>query len=353
MIGKYLTQCQSAIWYLSILAAGIAVSFGLPWETVRVRTLPATLKPARISVVEQEDGILFSENGQAILFYQVRAKSMDGQFERANYVHPLYDLKGNIITEDFPDDHPHQRGIFWAWHQLRVGDKAAGDSWLTSDFSYNVVQATTNESDDNGSASVTARVQWLSPLITGPDDKPFPIVNETTTITVYPQHGAQNEDTGAQNGDTRKIDFEIKLVAAVDDVAIGGSDDDKGYGGFSCRFVLPDDAVFQAASGVVTPIREAIDAGSWIDLQGRFGSDQQTGGIVILIHPSSAGYPQRWILRAKNSMQNPVFPGRTPFGLSTGLATVLRYRLILHQGDVDAGQLRIWQEDYSKHIFQE
>ena len=75
------------------------------------------------------EGILISENGKPVLFYQKNPKSKDGQFERANYIHPLYDLEGNVITEDFPADHLHQRGIFWTWHQILAGEKRLGDGW--------------------------------------------------------------------------------------------------------------------------------------------------------------------------------------------------------------------------------
>ena len=50
-------------------------------------------------------------------------KAKDGKLARANYVHPLLDLDGEPLTEDFPADHPHHRGVFWAWHQVRIGGR--------------------------------------------------------------------------------------------------------------------------------------------------------------------------------------------------------------------------------------
>lgn len=52
------------------------------------------------------------EAGRPVLSYQRAPKSQQGRFERAAYVHPLYDLDGNVLTEDFPADHLHHRGVF-------------------------------------------------------------------------------------------------------------------------------------------------------------------------------------------------------------------------------------------------
>jgi hypothetical protein len=60
----------------------------------------------------EKDGVLLLENDQARYFYQAKTKSLDGQYGRANYVHPLYGLKGEILTEDFPEDHLQHHGIF-------------------------------------------------------------------------------------------------------------------------------------------------------------------------------------------------------------------------------------------------
>lgn len=67
-----------------------------------------------IQITQTPEGYLFEQNRERILFYQSKTKSLNGEVPRANYVHPLYDLDGHVLTEDFPKDHLHQRGIFWA-----------------------------------------------------------------------------------------------------------------------------------------------------------------------------------------------------------------------------------------------
>ena len=48
---------------------------------------------------------------------------------RSTYVHPLYGLDGEVLTDDFPRDHFHHRGLFWAWPHVRIGDKHY-DLWM-------------------------------------------------------------------------------------------------------------------------------------------------------------------------------------------------------------------------------
>jgi len=43
---------------------------------------------------------------------------------RSDYIHPLYGLQGELLTNDWPDGgHPHHRGIFWAWPEVKYGDQ--------------------------------------------------------------------------------------------------------------------------------------------------------------------------------------------------------------------------------------
>ena len=165
------------------------------------------------------------------------------------------------------------------------------------------------------------RVHWKSPHWTNENGEMLPFVEEEASITVYP----------AASG-SRKIDFSINLLALHEGISIGGSEDEKGYGGFSPRFVLPEDVSFRGISGPVIPQNEAVSAGPVIDITGTFGGNHLSG-ISIIQYPSNPGFPQQWILRNKSSMQNPVYPGRNPVKLSTTRQTTLRYRLLLHGPD--------------------
>lgn len=305
--------------------------FGL---TALFVTATTSVAEAEFEFKETEDGVLISESGQPVLFYQRKTKSLDGKYARANYVHPLYGLDGEVLTEDFPKDHPHHRGIFWAWHYLAVGEKHLGDGWACKSFSWDVHNLELlKPKGDQSSVALRAHVHWKSALSKNEQGKIAPVVNETTTIRVYPREE-----------NSRAIDFEIALQALVPDVHLAGSQDVKGYGGFSARIKLPSDLAFRTHEGIQQPKRLAVSGGPWMDFTGSFSETTKPSGIAILCHPSIPGFPQPWIIRkTSKSMQNPVFPGREPVALSTDEPLVLRYRVIIHRGtgdDIDFNSLQ-------------
>ena len=282
-------------------------------------------KPA-LKTKTSKDGVLVTEGDTKVLFYQRATKSKDGKHARANYVHPLYDLDGNVLTEDFPDDHLHHRGIFWAWHQLWVGD-----GWSAKDMTWDVHGLQTSQGKD-GSVSIQVAVDWKS--LQWADGKKT-LVKEATSIRVYPREG-----------NLRKLDFNIRLRAVEPNTRLGGADNVKGYGGFSTRIKLPEGIGFTGEKGEVTPQRTPIAAGPWMDMTARFDKSGMSG-LTILCHPKSAGYPQPWILRNKASMQNPVWPGQHAKPLPPDKPLTLRYRLILHKGTATAQTLGQWHKAYS------
>lgn len=266
------------------------------------------------AVERTDDGVRVLEDGKPVLYYQRRPKSTKGRYERANYVHPLYDLAGKELTEDFPADHPHQRGIYWAWHQLWIGQRRVGDPWAAQRFLAEVRSLDVKSPDDD-SVALEARVEWTSPMVTGVAGKRIPIVEERTTVRAH-RRGEHH----------RAVDFEIRLRALLPGVRIGGSEDDKGYGGFSARIKLPDDVRFSGPRGSITPRIGAVDAGPWVDIS------TKNGGMAIMSHPSNPGHPQPWVLRAQKSMQNPAWPGRAAVAIPQDEPLVLRYRIVTHDG---------------------
>lgn len=292
--------------------------------------------PIRVDLNEQ--GVLFTEGESTILFYQRTPKSFENRYERCHYVHPLYDLDGNVLTEDFPPDHPHHRGIFWAWHQVLLDGKKLGDGWAIRDFSWEVSQAKVVSENDE-SVTLKTVVLWKSPHWTDKKDQQKPFVREETLIRVY---RAADE--------ARKIDFTIHLLALEEGIQIGGSEDKKGYGGFSTRIRLPESIRFVGQQGEVTPDTYSLELGPWIDMSAKFGSSEAISGITILVHDSNPGYPQRWIVRQKGSMQNVAYPGRDPVKLPTDNPLVLRYRLILHRGGAEQKRIERWHTEYCASV---
>lgn len=274
---------------------------------------------SQVKMQKKEGGFLFTENNENVLFYQKEQKNTGGKYQRCNYIHPLWGIDGTVLTEDFPADHLHHRGIFWAWHQVWIGDKQIGDPWEIKDF---VQQVTDIEyaSKAGGAAGLKTEVEWKSPLwkIQG---EIVPYLKENTKITIHPK-----------SGNYRKIDFEIRLLALAENLKIGGSADEKGYSGFSVRMILPDNITFSGPKGEITPENTAVKSAGYVNISGSVGKNKSQGGIVIVDHPENPGYPQPWILRKRNSMQNAAYPGNLMVPVSIQKPLILKYSLLVYSG---------------------
>ena len=277
---------------------------------------------------ETNEGVWIKEDGVNVLFYQATTKSLDGKYPRANYVHPLYNIDGFELTEDFPKDHLHHRGIFWTWHQVIIGEQKIGDAWECKEFAWDVTDVIASGKRNN-SIMLHANTNWLSELWKDDNGKMKPFLNEDAKITVQ-----------AKQDNYRVIDFEISLLALVENLKIGGSTDAKGYGGFSVRMKLPKNVKFGSQNGEVEPTTNQLDAGNWMNVSGTLASNNGKGGVVMICHPDNPMFPEKWIIRKKGSMQNPVFPGRSPVLVSTTTPTILKYRLLVYTGEMTSSNIQ-------------
>lgn len=282
---------------------------------------------AQVTMQKEEGGLLFMENGEKVLFYQSEPKSYEGEYERCNYIHPLWGPDGAVLTEDFPIDHLHHRGVFWAWHQVWINGKRIGDPWEIKDFQQKVtnIELWTQK---NGSTLLKTKVNWLSEQWKKNGQK-VPYLEEITIIIIHPK-----------TKNFRRIDFEISLSALVKNLSVGGSEDKKGYSGFSVRMILPDDVAFTGPEGDVKAENTAVQSPGYINVSGNMGKNGKKAGIVIVDHPSNPGYPQPWILRNKNSMQNAVFPGNGTVPVLSSVPLVLKYSMVVYSGKMSARKIR-------------
>src|SRR5690606_39283279 len=91
------------------------------------------------------------------------------------------DLQGKVITEDFPEDHKHHRGIFWTWHQVVVNGQPMGDAWECKDFSWDVKDVIADQVGEN--LQLQIKTHWGSPHYK-PNGQELPFVEEYTKITI-------------------------------------------------------------------------------------------------------------------------------------------------------------------------
>lgn len=270
--------------------------------------LSAAYEPG-LQFKEEEGVVSLYQDDQLIFSYQIETKSQNGAYPRANYIHPLNDFSGSSITEDFPEDHLHHRGVFWTWHQLYLNGQSISDPWMCEGIIWDVHDVEYGVHGEK--AALTASVNWLI----GEDQQA--LVKENVQIE-YQNHG-----------EYYRLDFLINLESQIDNLELGGSDDNKGYGGFSPRLALGDEVTFSDASGEVTADNEQVQAGNWMLIDDIGENETQ---VAILYHPESTAALQGWILRYKNSMQNPAWPGRDRVKLDQGDKVIIKASVVVFRG---------------------
>jgi manganese transport protein len=334
-------------WMLGLGVIGLLVTVVLAARTAgklyvqlsgvgREPSLHATalIEPsAAMRVTQTAEGVLISENDRPVLFFQREPRSQEGRLKRAAYVHPLYGLDGEVLTEDFSEDHPHQRGIFWAWHQIYVGDLRIGDAWTTEDF-LAVVRSLKVQDQGPEFATIIVESDWTSPKFTDGQNDPIPFVQERVFIRAY-----QSADNA------QYIDFEVQLTATVDGVRIGGAAGEPGYSGFTVRVKPPREMRIRDEHHQLDEDGVGITS-HWSDVSGYFDEKETLSGVAILSHPTLPEFPPKWLLR-HYGMQNVLYPGPEPIELKVGEDLVLRHRLVVHRGEADDPLISAHQRIYA------
>jgi hypothetical protein len=227
---------------------------------------------------------------------------------RSNYIHPVYGPGGELLTRDWSRDHPHHRGIYWAWPEVDFGSKRGDLHALQIVFA----RPTGKIKLQNGPvfAQIEAENLWMW-------KDSVPIVNEVAVIRAY-----------RSTARGRVIDLAFRFIALKDSITIARRDT-KLYGGLSIRMQTPklqEISVFSDSSNLL-PVR------AWSDLSGIFAGAESPSGLTVLQDQQNPDYPGDWIQYPELSWCQPTFPASgTRYTLSRGKPLVLYYRLLVHQG---------------------
>jgi hypothetical protein len=272
--------------------------------------------------------------GKKVLTYvygDTLAPGVDPRYSRSSYIHPLYSLDGQVLTEDFPRDHPHHHGLFWAWPVVEVRG-ARTSNWEPAEPSLRprFVKWIEREVTAAGARLVVENTWKLG----GTED----VAEETVTIFV---HGATLHG--------RAIDIEIILRPVGGPITLRGTPaDNKGYGGLCFRGLAAEggdinvlksaamttDAGPLAEDSVGTPFR-------WADVS------TADLGVAVFVHPGHPGYPVPWLVRNSYAgVINPCWPGLQGAVLAPGVPISLRYRIYVHRGDAASGRVKEAYEAY-------
>ncbi len=280
------------------------------------------ISSASVGLWEAEMPVLVYNHG-LITHPSVPAK--DHRRSRACYVHPLYGLRGEVLTEDFPKDHYHHHGLFWAWPHIVI-EGQEHDLW----------------------AGATIRqefVRWLG-RATGPVCAVLGVENgwyvgskkvmvERIWFWVY----------RTVPGRHRSIDIALYLEPTDQPITLWGAPE-KSYGGLTVRFAPSS----RAETEIIVPTGRTTDdllntRLKWADFTSQMQGSQFRSGATIMIHPRHPDYPPTWLTRHYGAMCVG-WPGVRPKTLHPGQPVRLQYRLWIHPGPVSFEELQASYEAF-------
>jgi hypothetical protein len=283
---------------------------------------PEKTVPFMVKVDEARHHYELFESRQPVLRYNqgtVPAPAgIDTNYARGDYLMPVHGPNGEVLTDDYPKDHPHHRGIGWSWPVTRWGNEVR-DIWAVQ--------------------GVWARPVAMRRVQTGPVFALFeaenvwkwgdtqPILRELVLLRVFREAGGN-----------RFIDVELQLTALAEGVAIGGRPHG-GYGGFGLRAAPAQERVITRHTDPPT----AATRRSWLDYSGIFAGGRGPAGLAILEHVSNLFYPNELKEYPELNYVMPAFPGEREVPLSKDKPLILKHRLWIHQGKATPDQLaEVW-----------
>lgn len=206
---------------------------------------------------------------------------------RCCYIYPLYTPAGVSMLDDFPKDHYHHHGLFWAWPVVETPG-GRFDLWMYRGIEHRFVGWIRRDPRE-GAAQLVAENGWYV--------KDERIVREIVEILVHPAKG--NE---------RRIDVALEWEALKEPVTLRGSQEqNKSYGGFSARFAPRDQTRIRTSEGMAEKDEDLVRH-RWAELEAVYQG--RRAALRITPADGNPGIPYQWCLR-HYGFAGASFPGKT------------------------------------------
>ncbi len=244
----------------------------------------------------------------------------DPRRRRACYVHPVWGLSGEILTDDFPRDHYHHHGIFWTWPHVKI-DGREYDLWADRGIKQRFVKWLCKEA-----GPVAGVIGVENGWFVG-DEK---VVIERVWICAY-----------QPAEDSRSIDLELAWIPVQRPITLQGAGG-KSYGGLTVRFRPPSrkdaNTVITVPSGPTTGDLPDTPL-AWADFTSKFADGPTRSGAAVFIDPGHPDYPPTWLTRHYGPLCVG-WPGVKPKTFEPGQPIRLSYRFWIHKGPVETAQIQ-------------
>ncbi len=258
------------------------------------------------------------EGDRSILVYNHGARSKQGNpapKPHSCYIHPLYGLDGEVLTDDFPADHPHHRGVFWAWPHVTVDGRHL-DLWMQNGIEPRFERWGLRRAEEK-QAILGVENGWYA--------AGRKVMSERLLLRVH------------RAGDnSRAIDLELTWTPVEKPITLGGAEG-KSYGGLTFRFAPGSDTQITVPSGR-TQDDLYMTSLTWADLTRLWPGHASPSGAAVFVHSTHPDYPPTWLTRHYGVLCLG-WPGVRPTSFVAGEPIRCRYRIWIHRGRPDAEHL--------------
>ena len=222
------------------------------------------------------------QSGRPVLVYNFgritneKVPANESRRSRACYVHPVWGLNGEVLTDDFPKDHYHHHGIFWTWPHVEIEGKEY-DLWL-------------------GHGIRQQFVRWLDrqagPLaaVLGVENGWYVGEKKVMVERVWLRAYRAAEDH-------RVLDIDLALIPQGSPVTLRGAEG-KSYGGLTMRFA-PGPGKTTLITVPSGPAKDDLPDTplAWADFTSQFAGAAASSGGAIFVDPGHPDYPPTWLTR--------------------------------------------------------
>lgn len=326
----------TATFILPELKAGASRKYSLVAVNQNHKTAAAPMQ-----VINDHDRLTITAAARKVLTFQGGPGALPDQninplFRRGGYIHPVFTPSGRVVTDDYPPDHFHHHGIWFAWTKTEFEGRHP-DFWNVHDGTGKVEFAAL---DQTWSGAVYAGLKSRNRYIDVSAATPVTVLDERWEVTVYNVGQGVKPYTMFDLVSTQDLATASPLILP-----------EYRYGGIGFRghrqWLAKDNCDFLTSEGKDRNNGHGTRA-RWCHIGGKI--DGKLAGIAILDHPANFRAPQAMRINPDQPFfcYSPSLIG--DWKIEPGKSYVSRYRFIVYDGPPDKLELdRMWN-DYASPV---
>lgn len=280
-----------------------AVQPTVPFDSIAVKVLGSDVEIVR------------SADTPLLKYHLAPPKDAKLAVESACFFHPLCTPSGERTTDLAPEDHPHHRGVFFGFVEMR-GSKNDADFWGWGEHAPKDDRKVVNVGRSEAKVELKTITIVFDNFWKAGDAV---MVDERLTATARLMDGAN------------VLDLEYHLTPR-EDIRLPRW----AFSGFCVRLRKDGKIVYTSPKGEVdlpplNHLKPELDwpAEAWYDATVTLDAGKQVG-VAVVDHPTNP--PCLWHNEARIHMLNPCIVAPGEVKLTEGKPLVLRYRLVVHDG---------------------